>query len=261
MKSNAVGNLWQAEQTGVKLARERQVQALADLRKIPADDLVKGGGGPTIGTPVYPVNYPTALAHELASDVPTLTGMTWDDFGPPAKYDPYTTPELLRKRIARICPPDRLAEALAQYPATNNAQAREQWKLIGNQIRMADIFNWARERARTSSTPAYTYMFTQAQPFEPEKGAYHASDLNYEFDQVAVSKATWQEQDRAVAKQVSTYWANFVKTGNPNGPGLPSWPAFQSDAPATMYLGTNSAFAPIASPEAWKLLFQRNPAP
>jgi para-nitrobenzyl esterase len=40
--------------------------------------------------------------------------------------------------------------------------------------------------------------------------------------------------DTALSAQMQEYWVNFVKTGNPNGPGLPPWPAFRD--PARAYL-------------------------
>lgn len=262
MKPDGIGNMFQAEQGGVALAARRGITTLEELRRIPASELLQGGGGPTYRTPVYPRNYPAALKAGLVSDVPTLTGMTVDDFGPPARFDTSTTRESLRRNLAKKCPPETLEAVLARYPAQTDAEAREVWKRIGVEFRLADIFHWACDRAKTAKTPAYTYLFTHAQPLEPQRGAFHGSDLFYVFNDVGDAARQWREEDRQVAEQVSSYWVQFVKTGNPNGPGLPEWKAFDPREPATMHLGRTPVFTPIAgSVEDWRLLHQRKAEP
>ena len=49
--------------------------------------------------------------------------------------------------------------------------------------------------------------------------------------------ATISPSDRAYAKQLSAIWINFAKTGNPNGAGLPEWPAFEADRDVLLEFG------------------------
>ncbi|MGW3313047.1 carboxylesterase family protein [Streptomyces sp. NPDC001073] len=55
----------------------------------------------------------------------------------------------------------------------------------------------------------------------------------------------WTSADRAIADRTSSYVANFVATGNPNGHGLPSWPELRTTKPQSMEPGDR--FAPLAA--------------
>ncbi len=81
-------------------------------------------------------------------------------------------------------------------------------------------------------------------------GAPHATDVPFVFDTVkAHYGATLTPEDEKAAQQMNAYWANFVKTGNPNGTGLPDWPAYHSTTDILMDF-TNSG--PVAKADPWK---------
>ena len=68
-------------------------------------------------------------------------------------------------------------------------------------------------------------------------GAFHSSEIPYVFGTLDRSPGrTFTELDREVAGRLGAYWANFVKTGDPNGAGLPPWPRLD-DAGQVMELG------------------------
>ena len=51
----------------------------------------------------------------------------------------------------------------------------------------------------------------------------------------------WRPEDRALSELMQKYWVNFARTGNPNGPGLPQWPAYRSGSDwQVMYLSPQS---------------------
>ncbi|WP_420381720.1 carboxylesterase/lipase family protein [Novosphingobium sp.] len=98
--------------------------------------------------------------------------------------------------------------------------------------------------------PAYVYRFDRVRPGNHGFGAYHGAEIPYVFG----TGAAWlpaDGADRALSDKVMRYWVNFARTGNPNGPGLPSWPRWpaQADDIATvpvMHLGTAVHAAPLA---------------
>ena len=68
-------------------------------------------------------------------------------------------------------------------------------------------------------------------------GASHFAELWYVFDHLNQSPWRWSKADRKVAEEISGYWVNFARSGNPNGPGLPPWPAFRKADSRVLYLG------------------------
>jgi len=262
-KPNRIPFVRQKEENGMEFARIKNAKTLADLRRISALDFI--ANDPALATAklihlpsgiardgwAFPLAYPDALNTGLQSDVPTMTGHTADDFGPPAKYMKTTVAS-----FAGSLPPlpaDKKEAFQALCHVTTDQEAREMAKTLQIEQMLCSIARWAKWRAKTAQTPVYTYIFEQVKPNpeHPEKGAAHGSDLAYEFNSLKSENLPWTPEDRRVADQVSSYWANFVKTGNPNGADLPHWEPFNADNPTTMVLGANMGPRPIAGKERW----------
>jgi para-nitrobenzyl esterase len=150
-------------------------------------------------------------ARALIADLDTVTAATYEDgikkhWGgmPPQLYEPY--------------PHATDAEAVAARLAFER-DLRFGW----------DDWAWARLQAKHG--PVFAYRFTHTPPF-PGKSVYahwgpsHFADLWYMFDHLNQYPWAWSKADRALANTMAGYWTNFVKTGNPNGAGLPHWPVF-----------------------------------
>src|SRR5690606_17644234 len=107
------------------------------------------------------------------------------------------------------------------------------------------VQNVANLRA-AANAPTWVYHFAMPQGArDGALGVPHTSEIAYAFDNLDLSKALVgepDEDDRALAAQMSTAWTNFAKTGNPNGDGVADWPQWTADGKSVMVLD--------ASPEA-----------
>ena len=102
-----------------------------------------------------------------------------------------------------------------------------------------------------SNKDVYWYYFTRSDPVSRKlgaAGAIHGADVGYVFGDpanslfvdtpgLAVAASAYNETDRALAQAMNAAWVQFAKTGNPNGAGLPGWPAATPNDPQYLEYG------------------------
>ena len=274
----AYRTLKDAEAAGLKFQEAHGAHSIAELRALPWQDLLKGGGGNTVLEGwVVPKGYNDTYSSHTQNSVPFIAGNDRDETGavPENTFAArrasgntgasgmqgtnLTMPTFLDAAKRKFGVSED--EFLKLYPASNDDEAALQNNETVRDNSRVSTFLWATDWKAATGKPVYTYFWTYRHTNSPN-GAYHSSEIQFIFNNLSPEK-TWTQDDHKVADIMSSYWANFIATGNPNGPGLPNWPAFDPDTPSVMELGEHFGPIPIATPEKlafWKRFFQTQPA-
>jgi para-nitrobenzyl esterase len=179
------------------------------------------------------------------SDIPYLIGNTCDEFkGIPVqdlagmrRYAEETYGKALAGRFLEACgivrdeDAARVAAQVSSMHCATRAFAEQQLEL-GRQ-------------------PAYVYYFDRQMPGELDPnayfqltGAFHSAELWYVFQTLLRCWRPLTGKDFELSNLIADYWANFARTGNPNGEGLPLWSPFTDESPSAMRLGLENGMIP-----------------
>ncbi len=249
-----------AESIGVAFAKANGIEgsgrkALAALRALPAEKLVAGlnmaSMGPAAAT--YPgpmldgrvVTEPTGKTYlaDRQAKVPLMIGANSMDIG---FSNAKSMDELLAPYGASR---DR---ARAAYDPQNTGDL----KTVGYAMAMDRFMvGPAREIAaglarRGQRTYGFRFSYVAGSMRSQWPGAPHATEIPYVFDTVAAKYGKdLTADDEATAQAANAYWVNFARTGNPDGPGLPHWPAYDPGKDELMDFTLNG---PKGGPDPWK---------
>jgi para-nitrobenzyl esterase len=233
----------EVEAAGEAFAKSKGANSIHDLRAIPAKDLMASAprASAVIDGWVLKADPVKLLEDGPDADVPLITGYNAQDGR--AVGRPVRTTKEFEQRVQNAYG-EFGAELLKLYPVDQDSNANAVWEELGRDKNRAAMYEFASRRSKTHKAPVYTYFFDRAIPWpqHPEYGAFHTSELAYFFDNLQQLDRPWEEKDHEVSRITSTYVVDFVKTGRPEGAGLPVWPAVHAQG-ETMRLG--STFAPM----------------
>ena len=245
-----------AERDGEKYAASLGASTLQELRRLPATELLGGGnaGGvthPVIEPYVLPSSPYEAFAAGQQNDVPLLIGSNAEEaraLTDVTNVKSATFNEDINRSFGALPP-----QIMAAYPHATDEEARQARLDLERDLRFGwDMWAWARLQARSGQHRVYYYSFGQRPAFPVGSvyegwGASHFAELWYVFDHLNQAPWHWSKADRKLAEEISSYWVNFAKSGNPNGRGLPVWPAFTPADSKVLYLSDPVSVGGVAN--------------
>ena len=250
-----------AESVGVALAKANGIQgegpeALAALRRLPADKLVDGlnmasmgpaaatyVGGPIVDGQIVTENPDQAYLAGRQAKVPVMIGANSLDIG-------FSFARTMDELVAPYGPDRDKARAI--YDPDNTGDVRAVGARMAMDKMMVEPARLTAQLIAAQGLPAYEYRFSYvAQSMRAQwPGAPHATEIPFVFDTVAAKYGKdLTPADEATAQAANAYWANFAKTGDPNGPGLPHWPAYEARTDALIDF---TLTGPVGKADPWK---------
>ena len=229
---------------------------LDQLQKLPIEQLLAamGGGGPAGNQALHlapvvdghtlPKDPFDPVAPEMSANVPLLLGSVATEiaFIPGTPLDPMddaTLHEGVKKAVrgADEAQVDRLISAY-QKTEPNASNIDLFLRLASDNWMWGNVGAESERKAALGKAPAYVYYFDWRSPVRDGKlGAFHTLEIPFVFENVDIGLSmTGSGPDRhALSDKMSSAWAAFARSGNPNHSGLPHWPAFNATKRATMF--------------------------
>jgi len=97
--------------------------------------------------------------------------------------------------------------------------------------------------------------------YHPGTFVFHSDDIEYVFGTLDTRPGwTIRPEDRKMSDEMMSYWTNFAKTGNPNGPGLPDWPKYNAEGYPLIHLNIPTTSGPDTLRPRYEFLLQGIPA-
>jgi para-nitrobenzyl esterase len=252
-----------AETIGINFARRHGIEgtdaaALAQLRALSVEKIVDGGqeatpeglrtyAGPILDGKLVVETAESAYNAGRQARVPLIIGSNSAEVQ--AGFINASSKEELLSQFGAL-----KDEAKAVYDPDGDAELARMLTMINSDKVWAEPARFTARAFAAKGAPAYLYLFSYVPVAMQERlrfGAPHASEIPYVFNNLNARRgATATPRDQEVTKLMNTYWANFAKTGDPNGKGLPKWPVYHPQKDEIMEFQLDGA--PVSKPDPRK---------
>lgn len=245
---------------GVEFLASLNVSTIAEARDLPYTDLVTSLA--TLGSTsewtfeacldwyAMPSTYLDTLLVGAPNQVPVLTGNTKDESG--ATYGLNITVDEYLADLNETYTPTWVEKFLALYPANDSTTASGAYNSQWTDRSKIGTYFWAQLWLQKSVQPVYNYIWNHAPPGQTQ-GAYHESEINYVLNNLYDTDSPWTSEDYVIADTMNHYWVNFIKTGNPNGDGLVSWPQVNATNATVQVVGDQFEQSRVLDPAKTQL--------
>ena len=261
LRGGRLKTLKEAEQEGQEMAEKLGCKSIKDMRAIPAEELMNRAA--VTGLPGYNVDgyFLTEQPEDVYADgkqckVPLLVG--GNNYEMPAAFilqGKAATVENIKNNVKEAFG-DETDNILRMYGINTDADVNGDGgiQLASDMFIAFSTWKWGYMHAKTGGCPVYRYIYCHPRPAMRVKGktaglaggvidkkddeheeplapgAVHSADIEYAMGTLPTNRVyDWQTEDFIMSDVFSSYYANFIKTGNPNGLGLTEWVPMSAD--------------------------------
>lgn len=267
--------LAEGEKRGVQFTEMAGVKSIADMRNVPADKLLEIGANQAIGFFALTIDgyfFPQkpAAIYEAGQQahVPFLVGWNSEEMNFRALMGQDEPTKENFARAVQKAYNNQASEVLKVYnPLSDEEVEQVATDLAGDRFIGFSTWKWSDLHTKTGGSPVYRYYYARPRPAmraemgnavaglaggvvkDPTAkkapsahGAVHSSEIEYALDNLPSNRVyDWQPEDFKVSEIMQSYFENFIKTGNPNGMGLPIWTSVKSGQEApVMHIDVNT---------------------
>jgi len=263
---NPTASLRDAEKAGIDFGTSIKASSLADLRAMPADQLLKATANAGFGRfPIcidgyfFPKSPLEIFEKGEQAHVPLLVGWNSQEMVyQMVMGQDKPTLDNYKKAVEKLYG-EKSAEAMTVYSASNDQEAEQvATDLASDRFIGFSTWKWSDVQSKTGGKPVYRYLYARPRPemraemgnataglaggvikdtsankapkMPPARGAVHSAEIEYALGNLPTNRVyDWLPEDYKVSGIMQAFFVNFIKTGNPNGLGVPEWPAVDNN--------------------------------